>query len=252
MGIQRASFLLSECQQRAQEGLLATAMGSYISWIARDYEGLQDRLRRRADELRASVFHQASAAHARLPGILAELQAGFEVWLEFAVEAGAIEQSEQVQLKQRCRKALEETAAVQGSYHRASDPAFQFLSLLRSALAAGQAHIADRHGMAPESADRWGWRPKPTGRGWLPQGSRIGWLAGGDVFLESGASYRAAQELAGSESLPISALTLHRRLRQRGLLAGVDAGRQMLLVRRVLEGCSREVLHIKQSDLAKL
>jgi len=70
MGIQRASFLLSECQQRAQEGLLATAMGSYISWIARDYEGLQDRFRRRADQLRASVFHQTIAAHARLPDLL--------------------------------------------------------------------------------------------------------------------------------------------------------------------------------------
>jgi hypothetical protein len=38
-------------------------------------------------------------------------------------------------------------------------------------------------------------------------------------------------------------------LREHGLLASVDVGREMLLVRRTLEGAPREVLHLKASDL---
>jgi hypothetical protein len=35
------------------------------------------------------------------------------------------------------------------------------------------------------------------------------------------------------------------RLRERGLLASVDAGREMVQVRRTLEGRPRQVLHLK-------
>jgi hypothetical protein len=35
-------------------------------------------------------------------------------------------------------------------------------------------------------------------------------------------------------------------------LVSIDVGRQMLLVRRTLEGCPRQVLHLKASDLASL
>jgi hypothetical protein len=61
-----------------------------------------------------------------------------------------------------------------------------------------------------------------------------------------------AQRLAGAERLPVSAQTLRHRLREHGLLASVDAGRQMLLVRRTLEGLPRQVLHFKGNDLAAL
>ncbi|MGD1092897.1 MAG: hypothetical protein ABSB35_13025 [Bryobacteraceae bacterium] len=39
------------------------------------------------------------------------------------------------------------------------------------------------------------------------------------------------------------------RLRERGLLVSTDVGRQMLTVRRTLEGCPRQVLHLKAGDL---
>jgi len=47
----------------------------------------------------------------------------------------------------------------------------------------------------------------------------------------------------------ISEQTLRHRLHQRRLLATVDAGRQMLLVRRTLEGRPRQILHLRASDL---
>ena len=56
-------------------------------------------------------------------------------------------------------------------------------------------------------------------------------------------------QMAGAEHLPVSAQTLRHRLREHGLLASIDTARQMLLVRRTLEGIPRQVLHLKTRDL---
>jgi hypothetical protein len=72
------------------------------------------------------------------------------------------------------------------------------------------------------------------------------------VYLEPDASYQLVQQMAGAERLSLSAQILRQRLREKGLLASVDVGRKMLLVRRILEGCSRKVLHLKASDLVSL
>src|SRR5260370_1351432 len=95
-----------------------------------------------------------------------------------------------------------------------------------------------------------GWRRRRTGRGWTPQGARIGWISDRDVFLEPTVSYQVAQQVAGGECLVVSEQTLRHRLRARGLLASIDIGRQMLLVRRMVEGCQRQLLHLRSSDLA--
>lgn len=81
----------------------------------------------------------------------------------------------------------------------------------------------------------------------MPLGTRIGWVAENDLFLESAASYQVARQMAGTQRLPVSEQTLRHRLREHGLLATIDAGRQMLLVRRTLEGRPRQVLHLKAS-----
>ena len=66
---------------------------------------------------------------------------------------------------------------------------------------------------------------------------------------ELGVSQTVRQLMAGTERLPVSAQTLRHRLREHGLLASIDAGRQMVMVRRTLEGSPRQVLHLKASDL---
>ena len=115
------------------------------------------------------------------------------------------------------------------------------------ALADGHAHVTDRSGRMPAFRERWGWRR--NGRGWVASGTRIGWVKEGDLFLDPAASYQVAQHVAGAERLPVGAQTLRHRLREHGLLASVDVGRKMLLVRRTLEGGPRQVLHLRASDL---
>jgi hypothetical protein len=80
-------------------------------------------------------------------------------------------------------------------------------------------------------------------------GTRIGWVAGGDLYLEPTASYAVAQAVAGTARLSVSEQTLRQRLREQGLLASIDAGRQMLQVRRTLSGRPRQVLHLRTSDV---
>jgi hypothetical protein len=111
--------------------------------------------------------------------------------------------------------------------------------------------VAGRRGSVPEFPERWGWRQKAD-RVWVPQGTRIGWLIGDDVYLEPAIGRQVACEMAGAEQLSISVHTLSRRLHQQGLLASVDTGRGMLLVRRILGGHPRTVLHLKASDLLGL
>jgi len=247
--VDRAS--LTRCQLAGAEGQLAMAMGAYLAWIAPDYESLQDRLRRRSRQLRGEIVPASmTSVHARLPEILAELHGGWEIWLEFAHDIGAINRTEQADLERRSRQALKEVAAIQSSSHQASDPARLFVSSLRGALLSGQAHVAGRRGETPEFPERWGWRR--SHRAWVPQGVRIGWLAGSEILLDPAASYQVAQQMAGAGHLSVSAHTLSRRLHQQGLLASVDTGRGMLLVRRILEGSSRKVLHVKARDLQTL
>jgi hypothetical protein len=147
------------------------------------------------------VFFVLLLVHARLPTALAELQTGWAMFLEFALDVGGIGKAEHEELEQRGKRALGQLAALQVKYQEASDPASRFVALLQAALACGRAHVADRRGRAPEEAAVWGWQPKHTGRGSVPPGTRIGWVVGSDLFVEPAASYQVAQEVAGAERI---------------------------------------------------
>ena len=89
-------------------------------------------------------------------------------------------------------------------------------------------------------------------------------VAGFHREFESGGSSKAiyfwiqrpaievAQQIAAADPIQASEQTLRHRLRERGWLASVDSGRQMVQVRRTLEGISRQVLHLKATALARL
>jgi len=67
-------------------------MGAFVSWIAGRYEERQQRLQAPVLEIRSQGYGRA--IHARLPATLAELQSGWELFLEFALEVGAIGRAE--------------------------------------------------------------------------------------------------------------------------------------------------------------
>ena len=66
--------------------------------------------------------------------------------------------------------------------------------------------------------------------------------------LEPAASYQVAQALAAAERLPVSQQSLRNSLRE-CFLVSIDAGRQMVMVRRTLEGSPRQAWSDEKNSL---
>ncbi len=95
---------LSECQILAAAGAYARAMAGYIAWIAPQFDKLVAHIKADTQHLRDGV---GEAAHRRTKAGSAALIAGFDLFLEFAVETGAVNLVEAENLRRRCRDALE-------------------------------------------------------------------------------------------------------------------------------------------------
>jgi hypothetical protein len=247
---------LTACQRDAAAGLYAAALAGYVRWLAPGIATIRAGLRQETAALRERL--QAEGLHPRTPGILADLAAGWRWWLDYALAAGAIDAAERQTRARRAWQALLAVGAEQAVHLADADPVELFLNLLADALASGRAHVAGPEGDRPPGAGGWGWRAVEvlTGHGpdtrWDPLGRRIGWLDGADdLYLAPQAAYAEAQELARQkgEALPLTALTLWRRLRERGLLASCEDGRQRLTVRRHLGGARRYVIHLRAETL---
>ena len=249
---------LTLCQKDAASGFYAQAMGGYIRWQAARYEEIQTGLKAQISQLREKAYR--SGQHRRTPDIVANLAVGFRYFLDFAQDAGAVDQSLAEELWQRCWDALGEAAAAQGDHQADSEPVGRFFELLISALSSGRAHLAGPGGGSPDQPKAWGWREEESGtgsfgrNGFQPRGERIGWLDGGEIYLDPDAAYAAAQKLTRDEgdNLPVTLPTPKRRLKEQGLLASLEhsSGKERLVVRRTLEGRRRQVLHLKPETLS--
>jgi hypothetical protein len=233
---------LSACQQEAGAGTYAQAMASFLRWLAPRYGEVQAHLRPELSLLREAAT--SSTLHKRTPDIMANLAAGWGLFLRYAFDRGVIATPEAETLWARGWKAFGTIAAAQTRHQAASDPAQRFPELLAAAIAAGRAHVAGPAGDRPAAPGAWGWRE--VGETWEGRGDRIGWVDGGDFYLEPAVAFAVVQRLGRDlgETIGISASTLHKRLHERGLLQSVEAARGVLTVRRTLEGRRRNVLHL--------
>jgi hypothetical protein len=238
---------LSECQKDGARGLYAEAMGGFIRWIAGQYEQRTAALAQRAADLRRSVI---DPAHARTADMIANLQAGFEQFLEFAEDCEAVGSSQRRHLADQSWEALQALAAAQARHHSVTEPTARFLSLLRASLTTGRAHLQTTKGGMPErSPESCGWHLESQNL--KSQGDCIGWVDGENLYLEPTAAYRVIQMMVRdmSEPFAVSEQTLNKRLSEKGLLASVDAKRQTLTVRRTIAGSKRSVLHFLRNTL---
>lgn len=247
---------LAAAQRQAADGVYAAAMAGFLRWVAGQYGTIQAALA--AETLRLRELAATSDAHRRTPGIVASLGAGWRLFLDFALESGAISGANAEAAWRRCWLALGQAAAAQARHQAASEPTARFLELLSSALGSGKAHVADPSGNAPEGQQGWGWRSVLVGSGefgrqeWRPQGARVGWVDGADLYLDRDAALAEVQRLGREvgDGLAITAAVLAKRLHEKGLLASTDEARETLPVRRTLEGKRRAVLHLAATTIA--
>ena len=240
---------LTVCQRDGSSGIYARAMSGYVRWLAARYADLQEGLKEEHAELRKIA--SASGQHRRTPGIVADLALGMRYFLHFAHESGAVDTWTARKLWIDSWRALGEAASGQSQHQAAGEPTRRFRELLSAAISSGRAHVAGPEGGYPETPEAWGWRQATVGTGdfereeWRPQGQRVGWLEDEDLYLEPDAVFAAIQKQGrdSGESLVVTGRTLRKRLHERGLLLSTDKARQVLTVRKTLEGRRREVLH---------
>jgi hypothetical protein len=243
---------LSSAQADASAGLFASAMAGFLLWLASRLVSARERLRETVLDWRTKSF-----AHRRYADSIGQLSAGFDLFLRFALEIGAISEEQRLSLQDRASAALLEVAAAQAAYQRAADPVSRFIELIAAAFVSGAAHLADAYDEAesPPDAVRWGWRLRRVQGRRLgepeaqevtqPQGRRIGWVRAENVYLEPDAAFAEAQRLAQLQDVPLAVRkeTLWSRMDERGLLVSHQAGRFTAQPR--IAGNQRRAIHLR-------
>ncbi len=246
--------VLSEAQEQARNGRYAGLMAAWIRWLAPRLTETRERLRERIETLRP----QWASVHGRTTDAVARLQAVWELFAEFAIEAGAITQAEAQVYQDRLVAALKAVAEAQASIQKNADPAERFTELLHSLLSSGRAHLLDKNDESTPPADpgRWGWRAVQsdsvgTATHWQPQGRAIGWVDERNVYLDPQAAYAELDRLARETGEPlVSQRTLWKRLMERGVVRGTqvkDGARYS--VTRTVSGRKKRVCEISTATL---
>lgn len=233
---------LTECQRNAAEGLYSQSMAGFIQWVAPRMEKIGQRILEHLSWFREEWGDNGH--HKRTPDNLANLSCGLEVFLDFAKEAGAVNERQAAELWDRAMTAFKEAAEAQDKAQSHAEPTQQFLELVVAALMGGKCHLVAFDGAEPDKPTSAGWI-KVNGD-WKPQGLKIGWIDSERVYLDPKLSYAAAQSLAKeiSDPLPVSQQTLGMRLKQRKLLAEWDTKRRVVTKRISVDGQRPDVLHI--------
>ena len=242
--------LLTRCQALASQGVFAQSMAGFLRWVAPQHKALSRRLAEDVRSCRKRFLK--SGQHPRAAYNAGHLMQGWSLFLDFALESGALSEREREYWIKQGINAIHQATSLHTLDQDATDPALCFLEILRSALATGKAYLANSRGSEPYNPEAWGWRLRDPGmegkyREWQPQGRKIGWIDKGDVYLDLVAAIAVVNAHRDENDLRLASKTLSKRLNEKGLLASTEPARETLLVRRVLEGRRQEVLHLKAS-----
>lgn len=209
-------------ERLAREGVYAGAMAGYVQYLAQHSEELlvgSERHRHHIQQYEARF----AGHHPRTGPACAELSFGWAAFLRFAVERGAITESDSKVLWLRVLAGLQAVAGQQGAYQEAQNPVARTLDLINSLLLQRRIHLLDKEtGECPmDHADQVGWERHLTGanRDGEPQytysrppGSvMVGWIGeeGGRtwVYFLHHALYEQLQMVSGRQHQGLPTLT---------------------------------------------
>ena len=243
---------LTEVQAIAAKGGYTRLMASFIQWLAPQLDAVQEKLRERVVQIRGEL--QSGAPHGRTATIVGDLQAAFEVFMNFAVARGELTADRAEQLSGECWGDLTKLMKQQEQYLATAEPAGAFISLLRAVLDSGEAHLENSDGGVPDtingSAYGWSRMVTSTSGEWLPNGKCVGWVIDDEVFLNPDAAYREAKKLdPDGFRLNVSLQMLGKHLCSRGFLQSRDEHRERYTIRKVIGGARSAVLHLRLESL---
>ena len=238
---------LSAAQETNQQRV--SAMSGFLKWSA---PRLDDYHRAHAAAV-AEHRVKIREAHLRTPDIMAQLYVGWDVFIQFCAEYGAVNSDEAGMLRTRGWSALVNCAQHQTELIAQSEPTQRFIELVSAAIGSGAAHVADLQGRAPTEYDRWGWRLETyvETESIRPKGDRIGWVDGEDVYLLADAAYKVANRLAGEDQIVLTISMLKKHLHDRGMLKRIEKEKRQTRydVRVTAESTRQRVLHLNAETL---
>ncbi len=246
--------ILTAAQRQGAKGVFAQATAGYVRWLAGRHDQAMKDVASRFEAFREKA--RGFGPHARDPEKVAHLAVGWDLFLDYAVEEKAITNEQSDAYRERVWAALASVAQAQSAHQRSSDPVVRLFDLLAAAIGAGEAHICGPKGGAPVNADRWGWVERTFGTGENARtdaqgrGKNLGWVDGESLYLLPDIALKVANGVAvAGDGITVSAETMGRRLKERGLLLSVDEKRQRNTVRPTLAGGRQRVWHLRADRL---
>src|SRR5207244_381485 len=126
-------------------GLYAGTTAALVQWLARIGANGRSRLSEFRERMPGAVEAWATklpaGAHARSAENAAELLFGLEMFLNFAVDAGAVTEREVQDRLEQARQAFADNIGEQDKSQAADDVPVRSIELLKSALVMGRAHL---------------------------------------------------------------------------------------------------------------
>jgi len=249
-----ASDRLSAAQ--AESALYPLAMAAYVQWIARRFDDLRASMKARFTELRTTA---RSDGHPRHAAQVAHLQVGVETALQFAVDAGAIDECRMEQLRDDAWRALLSLSGAHQDDLNEESPVHLFVALLADGFASRRSFVESMSAEAPQDAATWGWlsRRYTDERGECIEFSRpnggtlLGHIDAEWLYLipEATMQFITSASNAADRHFPVDQRTLLRRLAEAELIA--TQGERRVVNQRIL-GDTRRVIKLKRAALSLL
>ena len=240
----------TDAQEQAATGTYARVMSGFLKWLAPRLDALKtngetlDNFHTKRDHYIKTL--EGSGAHPQTYGALADVYLGFEIFMGFALDIGAIDRDRADELTAICESALIEIGSYQGSFIRSEEPTTQFIDLIGAVLSSGRGHLCDIKTndvpLAPLEPTLLGWdRGRDVTQrtadsevvgvmaAWNSKGPCVGWIDEAMIYLEPTVAYAEAQKLARDKGagIPFSEGTLYKRINEQGLVYADSDGKHI-------------------------
>jgi hypothetical protein len=185
------------------------ALAGYILWLAENWAHLDQTLPQEHRNFRAGLMMEYRNYHLRVSDTLATLYLGFHLGLTYAVEVGALGETEEAEWRERGWAALKACAEAQAQRVERERPTLLFLQVLSGLVAQGKAKLY----------------PKGN-KEYIPEPGTelLGWYDDDYIYLLPEASYHLVARYLREEGrhFPVRENTLRKYLAEEGYLERGD------------------------------
>ena len=208
------------------------AMSHYISWLKEHWQHLKETLPRRWREHRDRA--QEGQSHPRMPEVIAGLTMAMELATEYALERGAISNSESEVYRNSAWDIFTRLAAKQSGRIENERPARRFLSILRAMYDQGTAVFGNKEDESPKTP--------------VPGTFHVGWIDnnnGSSLFLlnpEAAINAVKSYSTRGNDPFTVKPEAVWRDLAREGLSICED-GRTRC--RETIYGAQKRIIKLK-------